>query len=96
MQPYRWSCLACAQPNAREANACAACGCPAQASYAQIRAARESAGIVKPCEGPNAGELLGLIMQPFGREQQEATATRTLAEVGLVGALWLALKALAC
>ena len=41
MTPYAWSCLACEASNAPGCAACGRCGCPAQATRAQVERARQ-------------------------------------------------------
>ena len=42
MPAYAWSCLACGQSNPAQVAVCSHCGCPAQATYRQIEAARQA------------------------------------------------------
>lgn len=92
MQPYRWSCAACSNGNERECDICSRCQCPASATYAQIAAAKSAAGIVEPCEGPTGQELFGLVINPFRRNTSSASSD-IVAEIGMYGILWVALKA---
>ena len=40
MSTYAWTCLACTQTNPAASVACSRCGCPAQATSAQVETAR--------------------------------------------------------
>jgi hypothetical protein len=42
MTPYAWSCLACDASNLPDSLRCSRCGCPAQATAAQVVAARDA------------------------------------------------------
>ena len=42
MTPYAWSCLACEASNTPASAACHRCGCPAQATHAQVERARQT------------------------------------------------------
>ncbi|MEP7101053.1 MAG: hypothetical protein ABI781_11125 [Burkholderiales bacterium] len=42
MNTYPWACLACEETNAASALACGRCGCPAQATSAQVESARDA------------------------------------------------------
>jgi hypothetical protein len=42
MKPYAWSCLACEATNPPESTRCERCGCPAQATRAQVESARSA------------------------------------------------------
>jgi hypothetical protein len=53
MPVYAWSCLACGQSNPAQGTSCGHCGCPAQATYRQIEAARRALG---PTESTAASE----------------------------------------
>ncbi|MDB5900421.1 MAG: hypothetical protein JWP41_4023 [Ramlibacter sp.] len=57
MPSYRWSCLACSTANAAASERCERCECPASPTYAQIRKAKETAGVVEPVDGPKLREL---------------------------------------
>ena len=41
MPGYRWTCCACGAPNAAQAEACAACACPARPTVADIVRCRD-------------------------------------------------------
>jgi hypothetical protein len=49
MPTYDWTCLACGKSNAASGSACAACGCPAGATFSQIEAARRASGAAEGC-----------------------------------------------
>ena len=61
MKPYPWSCLACEESNPALSAACSRCGCPAQATAAQVDAARDAyrrrAGL-PPVPAPDAMAFL--------------------------------------
>jgi hypothetical protein len=42
MTRYAWSCLACEAPNLPGSVTCGRCGCPAQATSAQVESARQT------------------------------------------------------
>ncbi len=42
MKPYAWSCLACDATNPPGSARCERCGCPAQATRAQVESARQA------------------------------------------------------
>jgi len=42
MKTYPWACLACEETNAAGAPKCGRCGCPAQATSAQVESARDA------------------------------------------------------
>jgi hypothetical protein len=42
MTPYAWSCLACEAANLPGSATCGRCGCPAQATSAQVERARQA------------------------------------------------------
>ena len=61
MKPYSWSCLACEETNAAGRSSCARCGCPAQATSAQVEAARDAYRQrigAPPIETPDLTQLL--------------------------------------
>ena len=58
MPAYSWRCLACELANEAASENCQKCGCPANATYQQISAAKKSAGIVEPVDGPTFSELV--------------------------------------
>ena len=57
MKPYTWSCLACEASNTPDSLKCARCGCPAQATFAQVESARDAyrrANGLPPVQKPDA------------------------------------------
>jgi uncharacterized membrane protein YphA (DoxX/SURF4 family) len=64
MKPYAWSCLACEETNAAERSNCTRCGCAAQATSAQVEAARDAYRQrigAPPIETPNLTQLLEVV-----------------------------------
>ena len=57
MPAYRWTCHACGDSNPRDAHACTACECPAEATSASI-AAHRSAFLAA------GGALKGAVAEP--------------------------------
>jgi hypothetical protein len=61
MPSYNWACLACGVSNLAASERCERCHCPCAATYAQIREAKQAAGVVEPVDGPTRKELATLI-----------------------------------
>jgi hypothetical protein len=61
MKPYAWNCLACEATNAAELDACARCACPASATSARVKDARDAYRLRSGLPAVQAADPLALI-----------------------------------
>ncbi len=95
MPAYSWRCLACELANDAVHETCQKCACPANATYAQIAAAKKSAGIVDPVDGPTLSELVAAGWKNFvGKSDDRSILVNLIYENALGAAVVMVFFAL--